>query len=399
MFYFLCKRILHGRLAVTASQSHKVLCVSKNDPSSLSSSLLGVSASLTLRCISSSSKKQSFTVSYLKKKCGLSSESALTAAKYVQFKTSDRADTVIAFFKNHGFSEPQITRLIKRRPVVLVSDVETTLLPKLEFFRSKGISSPDLVKILSDNPTILGSSLEKQIIPSFNCLSNFLSEEKIIDAVKRYPRLLSYDLNAVLLPNINLLLDNGVPECNIVTTLHSLPSTLMRGPIQFKDMVDGAKDMGFIPSRPMFMVALFAMSSMSKSTWKKKFEVFKKFGWSEKEAFEAFRRYPTFVRVSEDKFMAVMDFLVNKMGFQSLLIAKRPRILMMSLDKKIVPRGLYAQDLLSKGLIRHVNLQALLETSDDLFVEKFVNRFKAEASELLKLYQEKLNHSKNWKIG
>ncbi|KAK6254530.1 hypothetical protein SCA6_015835 [Theobroma cacao] len=313
MFCFLCQRILHGRHAVTASQSHKVLYVSQNDPSSL----VGVSASLTLRCISSSSKKQSFTVSYLKKKCGLSSESALTAAKYVQFATSDRADTVIAFFKNHGFSEPQISRLIKRRPVVLLYDVEKTLSPKLE----------------------------------------------------------------------------------IVTTLHSLPSTLIRSPIQFKNMIEETKEMGLIPSRPMFMVALSAMSSMSKSTWKKKFEVFKKYGWSEKEALEAFRRYPMFIKVSEDKFMLTMDFLVNKMGFRSSIFAKRPRILMMSLDKKIVPRGLFALDLLSKGIIKRVNLQALLETSDNLFIEKFVNRFKAEESELLKLYQEKLNLSKNWKIA
>ncbi|EOY06465.1 hypothetical protein QUC31_016258 [Theobroma cacao] len=396
MFCFLCQRILHGRHAVTASQSHKVLYVSQNDPSSL----VGVSASLTLRCISSSSKKQSFTVSYLKKKCGLSSESALTAAKYVQFATSDRADTVIAFFKNHGFSEPQISRLIKRRPVVLLYDVEKTLSPKLEFLRSKGTSSPDLIKILSDNPAIFGSSLEKQIVPSFNCLSNLLkSDEKIIHAVKRYPRLLCYDLNAILLPNIDLLLDNGVPECRIVTTLHSLPSTLIRSPIQFKNMIEETKEMGLIPSRPMFMVALSAMSSMSKSTWKKKFEVFKKYGWSEKEALEAFRRYPMFIKVSEDKFLLTMDFLVNKMGFRSSIFAKRPRILMMSLDKKIVPRGLFALDLLSKGIIKRVNLQALLETSDNLFIEKFVNRFKAEESELLKLYQEKLNLSKNWKIG
>ncbi|XP_017979750.1 PREDICTED: uncharacterized protein LOC18594132 [Theobroma cacao] len=287
-------------------------------------------------CISSSSKKQSFTVSHLKKKCGLSSESALTAAKYVQFATSDRADTVIAFFKNHGFSEPQITRLIKGRPVVLLYDVEKTLSPKLEFLRSKAI---------------FGSSLEKQIVPSFNGLSNLLkSDEKIIHAVKRYPRHVCYDLNAILLPNIDLLLDNGVPECSIVTTLHSLPSTLMRSPIQFKNMVEETKEMGFIPSRPMFMVALCAMSSMSKSTWKKKFEVFKKFGWSEKEALEAFRRYPMFI----------------KLGGSFL---KTP----------------YALGPFMK--------------STHLFIEKFVNRFKVEVSELLKLYQEKLNLSKNWKIG
>ncbi|XP_022760542.1 uncharacterized protein LOC111306837 [Durio zibethinus] len=385
MSYFLCKTILHGRQDVTAPQSHK---------------LLGVAASLTLRYTSSSSNELSFTVSYLKNKCGLSLESALTASRYVHFETPEKPASVIALFKNHGFSELQITRLIEKRPVVLTSAVKKTLLPKLEFFRSKGVSSPDLAQILCHNPNILVSSLEKQIIPSFNFLSNVLkSDEKVIRAVKRSPRLMGYNINAILLPNINILLDNGVPESNIVTPLYALSTTLIKNPIRFKDMVEEAKEMGFNPSRRMFMVALFAMSSISKPTWKRKFEVFKKFGWSEEEVFKAFRRCPTFIEVSEDKFMVTMDFLVNKMGIQSSLIAKRPRILLMSLEKKIVPRGLFALDLLSKGVIKRINLQALLETSDDLFIEKFVSCYKEEASELLKLYQEKLNLSKNWKMA
>ncbi|KAK6229343.1 hypothetical protein SCA6_018294 [Theobroma cacao] len=59
-----------------------------------------------------------------------------------------------------------------------------------------------------------------------------------------------------------------------------------------------------------------------------------------------------------------MDFLVNKMGFRSSIFAKRPRILMMILDKKIVPRGLFALDLLSKGIIKRVNLQDLGDIVD-----------------------------------
>ncbi|XP_022741085.1 transcription termination factor MTERF8, chloroplastic-like [Durio zibethinus] len=295
------------------------------------------------------------------------------------------------------FSQLQITRLIKKRPLVLISDAEKTLLPKLEFLRSKGFSIPDLAKIVCNTPATMALSLEKKIIPSFNFLSNVLmSDEKIIHAVKQNPRLMGYSPNAVLLPNINILLDNGVPECNIVKTLYSLPSTLIKSPIRFKDMVEEAKEMGFNPSRPMFMVALYAMSSMTKPTWRRRFEVFKKFGWSEQEVLEAFQRHPTFIRVSEDKFMAIMDFLVNRMGFQSLRIAKHPRILLMSLEKRIVPRGLFALDLLSKGVIKHINLRALLGPSDSSFIEKFVNRYDAE---LLKLYQEKLDLSKNWKMG
>ncbi|KAE8725375.1 Mitochondrial transcription termination factor family protein, putative isoform 2 [Hibiscus syriacus] len=380
MFYFLCKRILHGR----TTQSPK---------------LLGLSHPLILRYISSSSNEHTFTVSYLKNKCGLSSESALRASKSVNFETPEKPDSVIAVFKNHGFSKPQIIRLIKRRPKVLTSDAKRTILPKLEFFISKGVSLPDLAHVLSGNPALLSSSLENQILPSYNFLSSMLkSDERIFHAVKRYPRLMGYDPNDILLSNINTLLDNGVAECHIVSTLSSLPSTFVRSPNKFKDMVEEVKDMGFTPSKPVFIIALYAMSSMSKPTWKRKIEFFKKLGWSEEEFFDAFRRYPTFVRVSEDKFMVTMDFLVNKMGFSSSVFAKRPRVLMMSMEKKIVPRGLFALDLLSKGVIKHINLQALLESSEHVFIENFVNRHKEEASQLLKLYHEKLELSKNWRI-
>ncbi|GMJ14070.1 hypothetical protein like AT5G07900 [Hibiscus trionum] len=383
MFYFLCKTILHGRNVVSSTQSRKLL-----------------GESLILRFLSSSSNQHSFTVSYFKNKCGLSLESALRASKYVNFETPEKPDSVLAVLKSHGFSNPQITRLIKRRPAVLNSDVKATILPKLEFLISKGVSIPDLAHILSHNPTFFSSSLENQIITSYNFLSALLkSDEKVFRAVRRFPRLMGYSAYDILASNINTLLHNGVAEHNIASALCSLPATFVRNPKKFKAMVAEAKDMGLNPTKPMFMVALYAIGSLSKPTWERKFEVFKKFGWSEAEILEAFRRYPTFVRLSEDKFVVTMDFLVNKMGFSSSVIAKRPRLLLMSMEKKIVPRGLFALDLVSKGVIKRINLQALLETSDPVFIENFVKRHKEEASQsqLLKLYHEKLDLSKNWK--
>ncbi|KAH1089137.1 hypothetical protein J1N35_016394 [Gossypium stocksii] len=385
MFYFLCKSILHGRNLVTTLQSHK---------------LLSSSQSLILKYISCSSNHQSFTVSFLKNKCGLSSESALTVSKYVHFETPEKPNAVIAFFNRHGFTKPQLARLVKRRPMVLTTDVEKTLLPKLEFFRSKGISNPDLAQILSSNPTILSSSLENQLIPSFDLLSNVLkSNEKIISALKRHPRLLNYNPNDVLLVNINILVDNGVNGCHIASTLCSKPSTLTVSPVKFKSVVQEAKEMGFDPCKGMFMVAIYALGSMAKPTLKRKFEAFKKFTWSDEEISEAFRRYPSFIKLSVDNLMVTMDFLVNKMGCSPSFIAKRPRLLLMSMEKKIVPRFLFAWDLLSKGVIKNINLIALLETSEHLFIEKFVNCYKPEeASRMLKLYHDKLDLSKNLRM-
>ncbi|XP_039058893.1 uncharacterized protein LOC120202539 [Hibiscus syriacus] len=252
--------------------------------------------SLILRYLTRSSNENSFTVSYLKNKCGLSLESALKATRYVHFESPEKPDSVLAVLKNHGFSKPQITRLIKGRPAVLTSNVEKTILPKLEFLISKGVSNPDLAHILSHNPTFLFSSLENNIRPSYNFLSTVLkSSEKIILA-----------------------------ECNIASTFCSQPTTFFRSPRKFKDMVKETKEMGFTPSKPLFMEALYAMSSTSKPTWKRKIDFFKKFGWSEEEVFEAFRRYPSFISFSEYRYMVMIDFLVNKMGFPSSVFVKPP---------------------------------------------------------------------------
>ncbi|KAK3205261.1 hypothetical protein Dsin_019307 [Dipteronia sinensis] len=57
-------------------------------------------------------------------------------------------------------------------------------------------------------------------------------------------------------------------------------------------------------------------TALSRSLWERKVDMFKMWGWSEKEFSEAFWKYPRFMLASEDKFMAAMDFFVNKMRLE-----------------------------------------------------------------------------------
>ncbi|XP_059651032.1 uncharacterized protein LOC132298649 [Cornus florida] len=349
MIHLYCKTLVRFRCScVLHSTVHKLYALQTHPLSS------------SLKSISTSTNQHSFTVNYLVNSCGLSPETAISASKEVNFKTLDKPDSFLNFFKNHDFSKTKISALIRVRPKLLLSDPKKTLLPKFEFFYSIGISSTELAKVLSISPIVLTRSLENQIIPSFNLLKNlFQSDDKFVTAFKRFPDILGSDHSAF--PNIEILRQHGVPESNILYLLTYHPRSLAMKHDRFNELVEDVKKMGFNPSSFQFVLAVQALISMSKSTWKRKMEVYEKWGWSEEETMSAFRRTPGCMTVSEEMIMAKLNFYVNTMGWESSLIARRSELMTMSLESS--------------------------------FLKKFVTCYE-EAPQLLKLYQEKLDASK-----
>uniref|UniRef100_A0A2N9J152 Uncharacterized protein n=1 Tax=Fagus sylvatica TaxID=28930 RepID=A0A2N9J152_FAGSY len=107
--------------------------------------------------------------------------------------------------------------------------------------------------------------------------------------------------------------------------------------------------MGFNPSKLTFVLAVLALWGLNKSMWERRVNAYKRWGLSEEEILVAFRKSPWCIIASEDKIMQVMDFFVNKMGFEASLIVKRPVLLTLSLEKRMIPRGSVIEVLLSKG--------------------------------------------------
>ncbi|KAA0049471.1 transcription termination factor MTEF1 [Cucumis melo var. makuwa] len=314
-------------------------------PSSVFSHGFSKSLLKSLRFLSTSSE----TVS--------SPKSSSLASNVVQINNNRKA--VISFFENHGFSESQIFDIVKKVPLILSVNPET-LFPILLFFQSK---------------------------------AELGTVEKTVATIKRFPRILGWNLSVG--PNIELLKQIGVPDSNISTYLQGQPKIFLTSSVRFKEIVERVTEMGFSPQRLQFLVAVFALRSMTKSSWDKKVEVYRKWGLSEEEIRLAFRRHPMCMAFSEDKTNGVMDFFVNKIGCQSSFVARKPSLLSFSLKKKILPRGYIYQVLLSKGLIKkHANIPMFVKISENRFVEKFINPHKEQIPGLLELYEQKLMDSR-----
>ncbi|XP_065868022.1 uncharacterized protein [Euphorbia lathyris] len=308
----------------------------------------------------------SFTLSYLTKTCGLSPQSAIAASKIVQFESSEQPDSVLPSFQNFGFSKIQLSEMIKKFPKLLSCSPDKTIFPKIEFFCSKGASTPDLVTIFTVNPWILKMSLESKLVASFNFFVElFQSEHKAIELIKRNPRVLSYSIEAVIIPNMNTLRENGVSESNILWVIQNHCQCLGINTVKFGKIVEEIKEMEFNPLKSAFVQAITIFIGVTKPKRDQKVEVYKRWGWSDNDVITAFKKYPWCLSISEDKLMAVMDFYVNTLGFDSSVIMNCPILLGYSLKKRLIPR-------------------------ERRFLEKYVNCHQ-EAPQLVKLYNHNLN--------
>ncbi|XP_026412050.1 transcription termination factor MTERF8, chloroplastic-like isoform X1 [Papaver somniferum] len=355
MFRSLCDTLIRNRVRSGGDSKPLSLCV----------------LHIKVRSISSSSS--SIEVSYLINACGLSETQAKSASKKLQFEPTSNPNSVLTFLESYGFSKTHITKLITKNPVILLSDPHKTLKPRFDYLLSRDITAIELANVLSTNPLILNRSIERHFIPFFKFTKEIVGTDRHVFRILQRT-CIPADVYDKLMINIQVLRDEGVAQSQIVKYLINQPRTFMMGTEKFKGIVQEVKGMGFDPKKYAFLIAIHVTSAMSKSTWEKKLNAYRKWGWSEEQIENAFKIYPICMRHSEKKILGTMDYLVNHMGISSSLIARCPMNLSYSLEKRIIPRFSVYRSLLSKGLINkdEIRISSLLAMSEESFLNKFV---------------------------
>ncbi|KAL6217317.1 hypothetical protein ACLB2K_010534 [Fragaria x ananassa] len=333
-------------------------------------------------------------VSYLVHSCRLSHEAAIEASHKVKLSSLEKPDSVLALLRQYEFSDTQISTLVRKCPKFLLADVKKTLLPKLEFLSSMGMSRLDLARILSYHPWLLRRSLENCIIPFHTLLKSVvLSDVKVVQIWKRNTTFID-KVSKNVLPNVEFVREMGMPQSCIAQMVTYHTKIVMREPEVFRELVGQVQQFGFDPWKSNFVQAMKALHY--KKTWRQCEEAYRSWGWSENHILSAFRSCPLCMIKSRKKIMETMDFLVNKMGWHSHKIAKYPNVFCYSLEKRIIPRCSVVRVLLLRGLIKEekekLSLATVFMTSDEYFLNNFVNRYLNQVPQLLNVYQGKLEY-------
>ncbi|EOA38947.1 hypothetical protein CARUB_v10011358mg [Capsella rubella] len=332
---------------------------------------------------------ESFTVSYLVNSCGLSLESAKSNSRFVKLVSSEKPDSVLALFKDHGFTNDQITTVIKSFPRILSLSPEAVISPKLMFFSSIGFSTSDTAKLISSCPKTLSFSLEKRLIPCYDSLKSILlEEENVVKCLKRGYRCFSLKIAHCVSPRISIFRELGVPDKSIKWLVQASPFTFFSSERRFNEILNRVCSYGFDPKKAGFVHAMIAFDCTSESTMERKYKLFQRFGWSKQDFVSAIMRFPNCATVSDEKIMYTMEYLVNNIGLQARDIAARPVVLGLSMEKRIKPRNQVISLLLSKGLVKKkdINYFTILKMKSPEFMDKFVLKHQVELPQLMQTF-------------
>ncbi|CAD5172770.1 unnamed protein product [Musa acuminata subsp. malaccensis] len=335
----------------------------------------------------SGAPESSLMAEYLVSSCGFHPDQAAKASKLLgRVESRHQPDSVLGLFKSYGFDNTQVKKVISANPRWLLLDVEKTLAPKFRALQDLGFSCSDITHLVRSNNDVI-SDKSQTILSNIQLWQGLLgSNDLLMKICKRNRWFLRYSIEKRIQPNIEILRDCGMTDQKLPMILRQYPLLITRNAETLKALISRVEGLGVARTSGMFLVILSVLQSVSEKNFKAHLEFFKGFGWSEDDFLAAFRKAPTFVRFSLKCLQRKMEFLVNEAGCAPSYLALRPDFLLMSLEKKLMPRHRIVTGLKSRGVcISNLSILTYMKYTEKQFLEKFVNCYK-EYPELIELY-------------
>ncbi|OWM79940.1 hypothetical protein CDL15_Pgr006244 [Punica granatum] len=315
-----------------------------------------------------------FVSDYLTDRHNLSPTTALKVSSYrSRLKDPEKADAIINFLKDVGFTTTHFELALYRAPCLLFSIVDN-IRPKIKILQDAGFSPSDIVEITSSDPWILTRSADNRLFPSVVALKNVLGS--VADASKLLKLcgwFLRSDLEKTLLPNVEMMKSCGVPSQQITRYLLVFPRMFLNKPEKLKGFIAQVDEMGVERGSLVFLLAIRAIGSMSPESWELKLGVFRSLGFSDEDILSIFRKVPLTFTISEKKIREVSRILFETGEANTALLVSRPELLMLSTERRLKPRLRVVKILESKNLLKKKpTLTTTCKISEEVFLKKYV---------------------------
>jgi mTERF domain-containing protein, mitochondrial len=141
----------------------------------------------------------------------------------------DQLRPALIYLRRLGFRDTRALAL--QDPILLVSGVERTMMPKLEFLAGLGMSRDEAVAMVLRCPTLLTFSVERNFTPKFEYLVDAMGGG--VEDVKAFPQYFSFSLEKRIVPRHHAAAEAGVAL--------PLPDMLKATDVEFTEMLEKEK--------------------------------------------------------------------------------------------------------------------------------------------------------------
>ncbi|CAL9083584.1 unnamed protein product, partial [Musa textilis] len=341
----------------------------------------------------SGAPQSSLMAEYLVSSCGFDPDQAAKASKLLgRIESRHQPDSVLGLFKSYGFDNTQVKAVISANPRWLLLDVEKTLAPRFRALQDLGFSCSDITHLVRSNKHVINHKSET-IVSKIQLWQRLVgSNDFLVKLCKRHRWFLGASIEKRIRPNIEILRDCGITDQKLSMILRRHPYLIIQKAEALKASISRVENLGVARTSGMFPQTLKVVHMITEKNFKAHLEFFKGFGWSEDDFLAAFRKCPTLVGVSLKSLQRKMEFLVNEAGCAPSYLALRPLILLMSLEKRLIPRHRIVTGLKSRGVcISNLSISTYVKYPEKKFVGKFVDCYK-EYPELIELYNAAPKH-------
>ncbi|KAL2899853.1 Transcription termination factor MTERF4 chloroplastic [Bienertia sinuspersici] len=331
-------------------------------------------------------------VNYLVENLGFSRQQALStstkftrdrlhrgAKKVSDFNFVGNVDSVITFLNKIGLQQNHIRNAIDFEPRVLVSNVDKTLMPKIEGLEKLGFSRSDIADVFSVNPSIFMLAFNTTIIPAIQALREIMDcEGHVISLLKKTRHKKLTTISRFLVPNVALLRSYGIPNGSIRKFILKNPYSFLIKTDSFQNAVIRVEEKLGIPrTSPQFLAGIALVTTSTEKGIESKKQVYKSFGWTDSDIATLVLLNPVLLALSEDSIKKKLDFVMNEVGCKASYLAPRCYVLTYSLEKRVVPRHKTVLFLKENGLItENYSLGTVVTLPHSKFLKKFVLPFK-----------------------